>query len=167
MSALVALATYFPQIRIPATQGYLNFGDIMIFVSALTFGPAVGGFAGSVGSAISDVAGGYVYFAPFTFLIKGIEGLIAGLISNRISQKRDVIAVIAAGTEMISGYFLTELFVLQLGWIKAISEVPFNVLQIVVGGAVGVPIALFVRNRIPEAWIARPQKETKDLNNIS
>jgi uncharacterized membrane protein len=160
MTALVAVATYLVQIPVPATKGYLNFGDIMIFVSALTFGPAVGGFAGSVGSAISDIAGGYAYFAPFTFMIKGIEGLLAGLISNRSSRKRDIIAVIAAGVEMISGYFLTELFVLQLGWVNTIAEVPFNTLQIVVGGAVGIPIALFIRERVPEAWTARPQKET-------
>jgi uncharacterized membrane protein len=161
MTALVAVATYLVQIPIPATKGYLNFGDIMIFVSALTFGPAVGGFAGSVGSAISDVAGGYAFFAPFTFLIKGTEGLFAGLISNRSSRKRDIIAVIVAGTEMISGYFLTELFVLQLGWVNAIAEVPINALQVAVGGAVGIPIALFIRNRVPEAWTARPKEETR------
>lgn len=85
MAALVAVATFIVQIPNPATKGYFNIGDIMIFVSALTFGPIVGGFAGSVGSAISDVAGGYGYFAPFTFVIKGVEGIIAGLISNRSS----------------------------------------------------------------------------------
>jgi uncharacterized membrane protein len=162
MTALVAVATYLVQIPIPATKGYLNFGDIMIFVSALTFGPAVGGFAGSVGSAISDVAGGYAYFAPFTFIIKGIEGLLAGLISSRSSQKRDIIAIIAAGMEMISGYFLTELLVLQTGWINAIAEVPLNTLQVVVGGAIGIPIALFIRKRAPEAWTARSQEKTHE-----
>ena len=91
MAALVAVTTFLVQIPIPATKGYLDFGDIMIFVSALTFGPFVGGFAGGVGSALSDVAGGYAYFAPFTLIIKGAEGLIAGLISNRISKKRDII----------------------------------------------------------------------------
>ena len=48
MAALVAVATFLVQIPIPATKGYLNFGDIVIFVSALTFGPIVGGFAGGV-----------------------------------------------------------------------------------------------------------------------
>ena len=59
MAALVAVATFLVQIPIPATKGYLNFGDIMIFISAFTFGPIVGGFAGGVGSAISDIASGY------------------------------------------------------------------------------------------------------------
>ena len=151
MAALVAVATFFPQIPIPATKGYLNFGDIMIFITALTFGPIVGGFAGGVGSAISDVAGGYAYFAPFTLIIKGAEGLIAGLISNRLSRKRDVIAVVIAGAEMVSGYFLAEFFGLSEGW-AAVSEVPFNILQIAAGGIVGIPIAIILLKRLPEAW---------------
>ena len=154
MAALVAVTTFAVQIYIPATRGYLNFGDIMIFVSALTFGPAVGGFAGGVGSAISDVAGGYAYFAPYTFMIKGLEGIIAGLLSNRISHRRDVAAVVVAGTEMITGYFLAEFFPLQIGW-AALAEVPANILQIVVGGIIGLPIALIIRKRLPE--ILKPE----------
>jgi uncharacterized membrane protein len=153
MAALVAVTTFAVQIYIPATRGYLNFGDIMIFVSALTFGPVVGGFAGGVGSAISDVAGGYAYFAPYTLVIKGAEGFIAGLISNRISYPRDVLALIIAGAEMITGYFLAEFFPLQIGW-AALGEVPANIVQIVAGGVVGLPIALIVRKRLPE--ILRP-----------
>ncbi|MGD0495218.1 MAG: ECF transporter S component [Candidatus Bathyarchaeia archaeon] len=155
MAALVAVTTFAVQIYIPATKGYLNFGDIMIFVSALTFGPVVGGFAGGVGSAISDVLGGYAYFAPSTLVVKGVEGFIAGLIANRISYRRDVLAVIIAGAEMITGYFLAEFFPLQEGW-AALGEVPANILQIVVGGLVGLPIALIIRRRLPE--ILKPTK---------
>ncbi len=150
MAALVAVATFIVQVPNPATKGYFNIGDIMIFVSALTFGPAVGGFAGSVGSAISDIAGGYGYFAPFTFVIKGVEGIIAGLISNRSSILRDGIAVIAAGSEMIAGYFLVEAY---LGGVPyALTEVPGNISQIVIGGLVGVPLAVVLRRRLPKTW---------------
>ena len=111
MAALVAVATFAVQVPIPATKGYLNFGDIMIFASALIFGPIVGGFAGGVGSALSDVAGGYAStYAPFTLIIKGAEGIIAGLIAKRGSKKRNVLAVAVAGVEMVSGYFLAEFF---------------------------------------------------------
>ena len=154
MAALTAVLTAFPQVYIPATRGYLNFGDIMIFVSAFTFGPIVGGFAGGIGSAISDVATGYAYFSPFTLVIKGLEGLIAGLISNRMSEKRNILAVIVAGVEMVSGYFLAEFFGLSEGW-TALTEVPANILQIVVGGTVGIGIAILLRRRLPEVWINR------------
>jgi len=149
MAALVAVATFIVQIPIPATTGYLNFGDIMIFVSALTFGPAVGGLAGSIGSSISDIAGGFGPYAPFTFVIKGIEGTIAGLISNRTKVSRDVLAVVIAGIEMITGYFLAEFYPLSKGW-AALGEVPFNITQILAGGIVGIPLALLIRKRLPE-----------------
>lgn len=149
MAALVAIATFIVQIPNPATRGYINFGDIMIFVSALSFGPIVGGFAGSVGSAIADVASGYGYFAPFTFVIKGIEGALAGFISNRTSVSRDVLAVVIAGAEMITGYFLVEFFPLQFEW-AALTEVPGNISQILVGGFIGVPLAIIIRKRLPE-----------------
>ncbi len=149
MAAVVALATFTVQIPNPATRGYINFGDIMIFVSALAFGPTVGGLAGSVGSSIADIVSGYGYFAPFTFVIKGAEGALAGLISDKIHVSRDVLAAIIAGAEMIIGYFVTEFFLLQLGW-AALTEVPGNISQIVVGGVVGIPIAVIIRKRLPE-----------------
>jgi len=151
MAALVAVATFLVQIPNPATKGYFNVGDIMIFVSALTFGPIVGGFAGSVGSSISDIAGGYGYFAPFTFVIKGVEGALAGLISNRKSVWRDVIAVVVAGSEMVAGYFLTEVYLYGVPF--AIIEVPGNISQVLIGGLVGIPLAVLLRKRLPEAWI--------------
>jgi|SRR3989304_4138163 len=149
MAALVTIATFIVQIPNPATRGYINFGDIMIFISALTFGPIVGGFAGSVGSAIADVASGYGYFAPFTFVIKGAEGVLAGFLSNRKNVSRDLLAVAVAGTEMITGYFLAEFLPLQLGW-AALTEVPGNISQILVGGFIGVPLAVIIRKRLPE-----------------
>lgn len=149
MAALVAIATYLVQIPNPPTHGYINFGDIMIVVSALTFGPIVGGAAGSIGSALSDLASPYAYFAPFTFVVKGIEGVLAGLISNRRNPRRDVVAVIVAGAEMVTGYFLVEFFPLQVGW-AALTEVPGNISQIVVGGVFGIPIAYFIRKNLPE-----------------
>ncbi|MGA2386140.1 MAG: ECF transporter S component [Candidatus Bathyarchaeia archaeon] len=166
MAALVAVATFAVQVPIPATKGYLNFGDIMIFASALTFGPIIGGFAGGVGSALSDVASGYAStYAPFTLIIKGTEGIIAGLIAKRGSKKRNILAVAVAGAEMVSGYFLAEFFGLSLGWAAA-TEVPFNILQIAVGGAIGVPIAMVIMKRLPEAWIKLGPSKQKNSGQL-
>jgi uncharacterized membrane protein len=160
MAALVAVSTFFVQIPIPQTGGYLNFGDIMIFVSALMFGPIVGGLAGSIGSALSDVVGGYGLFAPFTFIIKGAEGAIAGVISNRIHIRRDVLAVVFAGSEMVIGYFLAEFFPIQLGW-AALAEVPGNILQVTIGAVVGIPIAIMLRKRLPETLNKKKSRSEK------
>jgi len=151
MTALVTAGTMLIQVYNPATRGYLNFGDIMIFISALTFGPSVGGFAGGVGSAISDALTGYGIYAPFTLVIKGLEGLTAGFISDRKKTWRDIVAVTIAGTVMVCGYFIVQFFAFQLGW-GALAEVPGNITQIVVGAIIGIPIALVLRRRLPEAW---------------
>jgi uncharacterized membrane protein len=148
MSALVAVGTLI--VRIPNPMGgYFNVGDVMIFVAALTFTPLVGGFAGGVGSAIADMIG-FPLFAVPTLIIKGLEGLLAGLISNRKSVYRDLLAVIVAGGEMITGYFLAELYPLSWGLGGALGELPGNTAQIVIGGLVGIPIANVLRRRLPE-----------------
>jgi uncharacterized membrane protein len=71
------------QVTIPATKGYFNLGESMVYVSALLFGPTVGAFSGGVGSMLSDVFTGYYIYAPGTLLIKGIEGFIVGSLSRR------------------------------------------------------------------------------------
>jgi len=151
MAALVAVTTFLIQIPVPATGGYIDFGDIMIFIGALTFGPIIGGLAGGIGSCISDMAGGYFLYAPFTLIIKGFEGTIAGAISNQKTIWRDGIAVTLGGAEMVGGYFLAEFFPLRIGW-AALVEVPGNITQIIVGAAVGIPVALILRRRLPESW---------------
>jgi len=108
MAALVTVGTLI--IRIPNPMGgYFNVGDVMIFVCALTFNPIISGLAG--GS---------------TLIIKGLEGFLASLITNKKNAFRDVLAVIVAGSEMIIGYFLVELYALQWGLGLALAEVPGN-----------------------------------------
>src|SRR5205823_14143904 len=89
-TALVFLSTYLFQIPIPATQGYFNLGDIMIFITSLTFGPTEGGFAGGKGSFLSDALGGYGTIAQFTLITKGLEGYVAGLIRRPRLQHRSL-----------------------------------------------------------------------------
>lgn len=145
MAALVTVATYILQIPVPATGGYINVGDAMIFTSSLTFGPIVGGVAGGLGSMLSDMLGGYYQFAPITLIVKGLEGLVAGLIVNGHSTKRDLLAVLIGGSIMVFGYFLAETYLLGYGAAAALVELPGNVFQIAAGGLVGVPAALVVR----------------------
>lgn len=145
MSALVTVGTWV--IRIPNPMGgYFNVGDVMIFVAALTFTPIVGGVAGGLGSAIADFIGFPIFVIP-TLIIKGLEGLIAGLITNKQNLFRDVLSIVAAGTEMVVGYFLVEWYLWGVG--GAIAEIPLNITQVTIGGLVGIPIALLLRRRLP------------------
>jgi uncharacterized membrane protein len=82
-TAFVAAATMAFSLSIPVTNGYFNIGEIMVYTAALLMGPYVGGFAGGVGSAISDLVLGFGIFAPGTLAIKGIEGFVVGYLSSR------------------------------------------------------------------------------------
>ena len=144
-AGLVAATTMMIRLPIPATTGYFNIGDAMIFVAALLFGPVVGGLAGGVGSAISDMIG-YPLFVPYTLVIKGIEGWLVGKISRR-TLKSDYIACLIGGAEMVLGYFVVEVFMFGLG--AALEELPFNMFQVVAGLAIGPATALLLRRRMP------------------
>lgn len=158
--ALVFLVTFFVSIPIPgATQGQVfDAGDIMVFIAALTFGPMIGGIAGGIGSALSDALtpGGGI-FAPFTLIIKGSEGLIAGYVSHRALRGREFAGWLLGSLMMVAGYLLAESYFIGLafgssfapGVAAALIELPFNVLQVFAGGVVGIPISRVLRNSLP------------------
>jgi uncharacterized membrane protein len=141
MTALVCITTMLIQIPIPATEGFFNIGDAMIMVAALTGGPIVGAFAGGIGSSLADLLGGwYVWVIP-TLIIKGTEGFLVGWILRRSQQnvQNVVLAWIVGGLEMVFGYFLVQIYL--YGFSAALVELPFNFVQMAVGGIVGIPLS--------------------------
>jgi uncharacterized membrane protein len=82
-TALVCIVTIIFSIYVPATEGFFNIGESMVFLSALLFGPLVGAFAGGVGSMLADLFLGFPYYAPATLVIKACEGGIVGLLKKR------------------------------------------------------------------------------------
>jgi len=153
LAATTTVATMLVQIPVPPTRGYLNFGDIMVFTSALLFGRFVGGVAGGIGSAVADVITGYGYFAPYTLVIKGLEGYLAGTIRDGKSTRRDVLGWLVGALVMVSGYFLTEAYVMAFGVPAALVEVPSNMVQVLSGAVIAIPLARGLRNRIPKILI--------------
>ena len=147
-AALVTVSTLIIQIPVPATGGYINVGDAMIFTSALLFGPIIGGVAGGFGSALADIIS-YPIFAPYTLAIKGLEGFISGYISDRKSTVRDLLAWIIGSATMVLGYFVAEAYAMGLGPLSAAVEIPGNIFQVVLGGVVGIPLSRVLRKHLP------------------
>lgn len=121
-AALVAVATMVINIPLPAVQGFINVGDSLIFVAGLLFGPVVGGLAGGIGSAIADLLLGYAHWAPWTLVIKGIEGVIVGYLATR-----PLVAMPVAGLWMVFGYFIAAIFF--YGFQPALVTIPMDLLQ--------------------------------------
>ena len=133
-TALNFVITFWIQIPIPATGGYINIGDIAVMFTALLFGPIIGGIAGGLGSMLADIFSLYIIYAPATLVIKGVEGFLIGLISNpkscegRVSY-RDIIAVLIGGILIPLVYFIYEAFIMGLGVAVALVEMPGNFFQ--------------------------------------
>ena len=125
-SVLMALTTVMTMaIHIPTvnTNGYLNLGDMVIFIAALTMGKKAGFIVGGIGSAMADLLLGYTHYAPITLIVKGLEGYIAGIILERnIGRKRPIIATTIGGIFMAFGYFVAEIFMYGKGAVASIQE---------------------------------------------
>lgn len=132
-AGITAALTLIVRIPIPGTGGYLNMGDAAVVFSGLFLGGWWGALVGGLGSASADLFGGFFVFAPVTFIAKGLEGLIAGTLG-----RKSVYWVALAVTLMVVVYFVAEIFLPGMGLTAAVSELPFNVVQALVGGFAGV-----------------------------
>jgi len=149
MAALVCVTTLLIQIPIPATKGFFNVGDAMVMVSALTFGPIVGFFAGGLGSSLADFIGGWYVWIPFTLVIKGIEGFLTGaviVLDDKQGTRHLILAWFIGGLEMVAGYFIVQYY--MYGFSAALVEAPANIVQMAVSGIIGIPLAAALKQRI-------------------
>ena len=160
-TGLVFVVTKFVSIPISAFNGQVfDLGDVMIFTFAWTFGPGIGAVAGGVGSALSDASIPSSY-APFTFVIKGIEGFLAGYLVRRRSSWSIRVSWIFASLAMVGGYFLTNWIGLGFGLWVGIYEVPFDILQVVAGGLIGAPTSRYLRDALPAVLGLRKETSPK------
>ena len=151
MAALTAVLTL-ASVPLPG-GGYYNFGDVAIFIAAAALGPVAGAFAGGLGGALGDLILGYTFYAPFTLVIKALEGLIAGLLFKAFKSafikeggrvKKAVFSAVSnvgGGLMMAAGYFLAEGLLLAEGkWQGGLVNLPWNILQ----GALSAVVAAVV-----------------------
>jgi uncharacterized membrane protein len=153
LTALTTAITFATFIYFAPTKGYFNMGDSMVFFCAFAFGWRAGAICGGVGSAAADVLLGAGFFAPYTLVAKGSEGLVAGIIGRLRGGDRlaKVLGVGAGGTCMVVTYLLSEVYLLHAGWPAALAEAPGNVLQVVIGGTVGTLLAWYIKRAYPSS----------------
>ncbi len=167
MIALETVMTIMVAIRIPATQGYFNLGEMVIYISAIIFGPIIGLLTGAIGAALADIILGYSIYAPATFVIKGLEGYIVGLIYQKLSQKSSeltnelkisrkisfnslnqalnmVLSILPGAIIMVVGYFLFQLMIgVSVG--GALVEVPINIIQCLIGAILAILVVPIIK----------------------
>ena len=146
MIAFVCVATMVIQIPVPMTEGYVNIGDSIIFVTSIVFGPIPGMVAGGIGSALADILTGYSHWAIFTLIIKGLEGYIVGFIVRKNTNLiKNILATLSGIIVMVCGYLIAGAF-LQGSFIVSLSSVPSNIIQGIISMVIGIPLSLYLLN---------------------
>lgn len=150
MGAVFAAATWIGTmfVAIPFGPGFLNFGEIVIYTAAFLFGGIVGAIAGGIGAAAADVLLGFAFFAPITFIVKGLEGFVVGQLAGESVQSK-AIAVAIGAPIMIVGYFLAVAYLEGIP-VAIARELPIDILQAVVGFAIATPLATALQDRLPQ-----------------
>ena len=117
-------------LRVPLAAGYLNFGDVGVFLAALLLPAGYAALAAGVGSALSDLYG-FPLYAPVTLAVKGLAALVFALLWRRCKGHLRYLAFLSVPIVPL-GYFFFELAVYgSLAW----TDLPLNLLQSAVGAA--------------------------------
>ena len=147
-AALICVSTFMIRIPVPATQGYIHFGDIFVMLAGIFCGPGYGFLAAGIGSGLADLFSGYAMYAPVTFAIKALGCLAATYIFKTLTgnntlnceknaytgsikrKKSPIAALIVSGLAftavIIGGYYLFEAILYGQA---ALLEIPMNALQ--------------------------------------
>ena len=141
-SACVTAATLL-SIPLPGFRLYFNMGEGFIYTIALLKGPFYGAAAGGIGASLADLILGYPLWAPFTLVIKGVEGFLVGVL-----RKKRLVALAAGMCVMIAGY--TTLAGYLYGLPAAPVEGVTDLIQTGIGIVTARALVPVIRHRIPQ-----------------
>lgn len=134
-AALIAVFTAYVSIKTGINDGYLHFGDSMIYLAACILPMPYAMAAAAIGGALADILGGAAVWAPFTAVIKALNVVPFALVyvckwtksPQRILNKTTAFMPIVSGLITIFGYLLAEglLYTFPSAW----TSVPFSIVQ--------------------------------------
>lgn len=153
MAAIVFVATSI--INVKTFMGVLHAGDSMVFLAAIMLRKNKAVWASAIGMTLFDLTHGYLNWAPFTLVIKGVMAYLAATIAYRKNYngenlKNNIFAFVLSGIWMIGAYFIggaiimtflsNEKQTLAQSLAAALKDVPTNIVQVVVGILIAVPL---------------------------
>lgn len=74
-------------IPVPMTHGNINLCDAGILIAAMLLGPREGASVGAISGFLLDLLSGYGQYMFFSFIVHGLEGLVAGLMLSKVSKR--------------------------------------------------------------------------------
>ena len=118
MAVFVALNYVGTMVNIPFTFGgaktMIHFGNVFCFLGAFCLGGFSGGLSAAIGQSLFDIFNGWGPYAPSTFILKLIMGLIAGysykLLSTKTKMNNLVCLIISAVAATLGNFILDPIF---------------------------------------------------------
>ncbi len=148
--AMITLVTMYGMV--PIAQGYLNLGDAIIMLIATVLPAPLVFLIGGLASGLADVLVGYGQYAPFTFIIKGLEGvLIAVLFMSMKKPWRYVIPFLVAAAWIAIGYALTDAFLYQ-SWQVGLTSLGYNLFQGVTSAMIAMGLVRSIYPILSKLW---------------
>ena len=150
-AALPCIATYVIKIPTPGTGGYIHFGDAFVLLSGIVLGPLYGAAAAGIGSALSDIVGGYVFYAPVTLLIKGLAAFAVGFLYRSLAGRiksdraRSFLGSLTILFIVPLGYFVYEMIIYGPA---AAASIPANIIQAASGVIIAFILYPLIKNFI-------------------
>lgn len=157
-AAMCVIAT---SIKVPFGVGAMvHLGSAFIYTIGIVFGGVYAGLAGAIGSAFYDVLMGFSPYTLWSFVIKGIAGLIVGVVakgmwpeavvktSNGFTQNkffRAALGCVLAAAWTLGGYMVAWWQVTG-SWATAIANMPSSLMTSTAGLIVALLIAPKLRN---------------------
>jgi uncharacterized membrane protein len=160
LAALCTIATF---LKIPlGTGSMVHLGSGAIFSIGIVFGGVYAGMAGGIGSALFDLLLGFSPYTIWSFVIKGIAGLIVGTVAKGLwpetTAKEATISNTTLFVKAALGCVLAAAWTLggyMLAWWKindsltiAIANIPASLLTSGVGFLIAMLIAPKLRKVI-------------------
>ena len=143
--AIVYIATWIISLPVMPGGGLVHTGTAALFVISVCFGPKKGAIAGSVGMALFNLTSIWVAWAPYTFVIRLVMGLIIGYVAHwRGAQGKkpvqNVIALAAGGLWFLPTSYVAQIMIMRVPWEVPMAAIPGNVMQLVIALALGMPM---------------------------
>jgi uncharacterized membrane protein len=132
------------RLPLPGSGGYFHFGNVPVVCAAVIFGKKHAAVCGAVGMALFDILGGWLLWAPFTFAIRLIAGLLSGTVAQMRAGRNYLLnqaACLCGGAVIVVGYYFTEV-VIYGNWLSPFASIPGNLMQIASMVVIGVPLAM-------------------------
>lgn len=135
MAAIIAVFTAFIKVPTGINEGYVHFGDSMIYLAACLLGP-LGALSAAIGGALADILAGAAVWAIPTAIIKALNAVPFIIMSAVYKKKKGTGKIINAytvpmvfisGLITVFGYLLAE--GLMYSFPTAWTSVPFSIIQ--------------------------------------